>query len=203
MDRFSILNLLVRRWLMILVLTMVVFGAAYWQNSKKEASYFGSFTVGVQTTRNYPNTDKLILQSGETQDLQLAIATTQSWIADPHYVGETLNSANVNHADLSLKDYSKVFQVVSPVAFSSTYQVQYVGKSALEVSKVFASLRTVLVNTQNEFNASKGDISIALTFTDPTVTTQSSGLPTLLIAGLLAGLIFAFVIAAVTDRQRA
>lgn len=201
MDRFSISTLFSRRWLLIVILTLVVFAAALWKNDRKTASYFGSSSITVQTMRNYPTTSQLILQSSQTQDLQGAIATTQAWVGDPFYVSQTLAGAHLSSNELSLKDFSKIFQVVSPVALSSTYQVQYVGSSPAEVSDVFASLHKVLLSAQNDYDTKHADLTISLAFTDPTVTTQSSGIPLVPIAGLVIGFVFALIIAAIYDRS--
>lgn len=201
MDRFSISTLFVRRWPIILVVTALIFGAALWQNHQKAPSYFGSFTVTVQSSRNYPKNDQLILQSSQTQDLQAVISTTQAWVADPYYVRKALEGAGIVDDNLSLKDFSKVFQVVSPVALSSSYQVQYVGTSSAEVTRVYASLRTVLDSAQADYDSKQGDLTIILAYTDPTVTTQGSGLPLVPVAGLLVGLVFASVVAAMYDRS--
>jgi hypothetical protein len=203
MERLNLTSLIVRRWWVILVLTAIVFGAAVWMDGKKAPKYFGSMAVTVQASRHYPSTNNLILQAGQAADTQNAVATTQAWVTDPFYTSQALSAVGIATDQLSLKDLSKTFQVVSTVALSSSYQVQYTGTSQDEVSKVFSSLRSVLTATQTEYNAKQSDLSIALDFSDPTVTTQSSGVPLVPIAGLLIGLVFGFVVAALIDHTRA
>jgi hypothetical protein len=65
---------------------------------------------------------------------------------------------------------------------------------------VYSSLKTVLENAREAYNSKQGEMKISLDYTEPTVTTKSSGIPLLPIAGLVVGLVFAFLIAAVTDR---
>jgi hypothetical protein len=201
MEPFSIAQLFTRRWPIILGLTLVVFAAAWWVDSRKDADYFGSLTVTVQAARNYPETEQLILQTSQNQDLQTVIATTQNWIADPYYVRRALDGAGVESGEMSLKEYASVFKPFSAVPGASTYQVQYVGNSDQEVRNVFQSLRTVLEEANGEYDNKGGELRMLLTFTDATVTSQSSGVPMIPIAGLLAGLIFASLIAALYDRS--
>ncbi len=200
MERFSLTQLIVRRWPIILVLTLLVFGAALLENGHKAPKFSGSLTVTVQATRKYPTTQQLILQASQTQDLQTAMATSQAWLADPFYVRKALETAGVATDTLSLDDYAKTFQVVAPVALSSSYQVQFVGTSADQVTSVFTALRGVLNNAKTTYDQSQGDLSIDLSYTEPTVTDQASGLPLVPIAGLAVGLVFGFVIAALYDR---
>lgn len=203
MERLTLTSLIVRRWWIILLLTAIVFGAAVWLDGKKAPKYFGSMAVTVQASRHYPSTSNLILQSGQAEDTQSAVATTQAWVTDPFYTSRVLSAVNIATDQLSLKDLSKTFQVVSTVALSSSYQVQYTGTSQDEVTKVFSALKTELTSTQNDYNTKQSDLSLTLTYSDPTVTTQSSGLPLAPVAGLLVGLVFGFVVAALVDRQRA
>ncbi|HSI21202.1 MAG TPA: hypothetical protein VLA04_05945 [Verrucomicrobiae bacterium] len=200
MDRFSLSHLIARRWPIILVLTLVVFGATLGLERRKDPQYFGSFTVTVEPSRRYPETQQLILQPNQGEDLKTAVATTQSWIADPFYVRKALEKANVSVADMSLADYANIFQVISDVPFSRSYQVQYVGATQTEVENVFTALRSVLDEAQASFDSAKSDLLIETSYTDTTVTSHGSGVPLAPIAGLVIGLLFATMVAAAFDR---
>jgi hypothetical protein len=203
MERFTIATLFVRRWPIILVVTALVFAAALWSDSQKQTTYFGSFTVTVTAHREYPAVTNLILEPGKTEDLQTAVATTQTWLGDPYYVGKALQNAGISTDGLSLKDYANVFVIEQPFQFSSTFQVQYsAGSSEEQVRNAFQSLRAVLDEATVAYTAKAGDLIIGLAYTDTTVTTTTSGFSPVPIAGLLIGLIFAVVVAAVVERSR-
>lgn len=202
MERFTLTALLKRRWLLIVIITLIVAATAWWvDSSRKPVRYYGTFSVNVQATRNYPKTDQLILQGVLSEDLQTAIATTQTWLVDPFYVSKALTEAGVDTTKLSLKDYAKRFRVVSPVALSGSYQVEYVGDTEAEVTAVSSQMHNVLDEANENYQAKGGDLKIFLSYTDTLVTTKSSGLPIVPIAGIVIGLVFAFVIAAGYDRS--
>lgn len=200
MDRFSIMSLVRRQWWVIIILAGLVSGATYWFDSQKEPSFYGSFTVNVDVKRNYPKTDQLILQPSASEDLRAAIATTQSWIHDPYYAQKALRDAGVETGELSLKEYASQFQIVAPVDFSSTYQVQYTSSTASEVQKVTSSLQKVLEEVQAAQGG--GELTLDMNFTDTTVTSKSSGMSLVPIAGLLIGLFFGLIVAALIDKPR-
>lgn len=199
MERFSLTSLVSRRWWIILVLTAVVFFVASGVDGRKAPTYYGSFSVTVQANRNYPASNQLILQPGAAADTQGAVATVQSWVYDPYLVSKTLDLSNAKQ-DKNLKDLSKTFQIVTPVALSSAFQVQYAGASAEEVSTVFSSLKRVLTETKEAYNNKSSEIILDMTYTDATVSSVNPGLPVVPIAGLVVGLLAGFVIAALYDR---
>lgn len=201
MEPLSLAQLVARRWPLIILITALVVAAAWWKDSQKDPRFFGSMTVTVQASRSYPATEQLILQGSQSEDLQAAIATTQGWIADPYYARKTLEQAGVSAEGRSLKELSTTFEVVTPVAFSSSYQVQYTSTSAAEVEKVFDALRTVLTEAREAYASRQGELAIQISYTDDTVTSKSSGIPLTPIAGLLAGLVLALVVAAAYDRS--
>jgi hypothetical protein len=201
MERFSLVTLFTRRWPIILGLTLLVFVAAWLADRRQDPLFYGSQTVTVQPIRVYPETEQLILQPAYTQDLQIALATSQNWLADPYYVRRTFERAGVQRPELSLREYARVFQPFSAVAGASTYQVQFVGTSEQEVRSVFQALQVVMEEANQAHQVEGGDLRILLTFADATVTSQGSGLPIVPLAGLLAGLLFAMLVAAVYDRS--
>ncbi|MBU6389257.1 hypothetical protein KGQ71_01955 [Patescibacteria group bacterium] len=203
MQNFNIFRLLAKYWWLIILITGVVFLAAWGSYKHQAVSSFGSIATTVQVSRSYPNTGQLVLQAETISDAQTMVATTQSWLNDPSTVSDILKAAKVTPADSSLAGLAKVFKIVSTVPNSLTYQVEYTGASADEVSRVFQAMQTVMNQRRDEYNQRQPiGIKVNLTYSDTFVTNQNSSLPLTPIAGLAVGLIFSVIIVAVIDRKR-
>jgi hypothetical protein len=204
MEQFNPLRLLGKYWLPVLVVTLVFFGLGLWANSNKPVSIFGSLSITTQAIPSYPESSQLILQSSSSGDTQLAVATTQTWLTDPSFTKQVLAASNVSTEGLSLKGLTKVFTIVTPAAFSSSYQIQYIGKSAEEVDRVLTNAKVELDKLKGEYNNKQNTgLKIESFYSSPTITSTGAGMPLTPIAGLLSGFIVAMVIVSLVERKKA
>lgn len=203
MQNFNLLEILRRYWLAIVGLTTLVFVITVVSQSNAPEQVYGSLSVTVQAIKVQPSPlPSVFVQGDSTGGANMLVATSQTWVIDPTNDKKILDKAGVESKDNSLKGYAKLFKLEIPVGNSATYQVQYVGDSVSEVTKVYAALREVMNELKTDYNQEESNgLRMEFIFSEPVMTTQSSNFPLTPLAGLLVGFVFAVVVAAILDRK--
>jgi hypothetical protein len=166
---------------------------------RKSPLYKGSITLSVQGRHEYPETSQLILQANQVEDQAVAVASVQSWLADPAQAKLVLEASGLTADGLSLSELSKLFRPVVTVEGGTSFQVEYANGSRASVEKVLTALRAQVERTAEVYNGKGGQLTILIDYSAITVTDRKDGLPLAPIAGLLIGALFAVVVAAVVD----
>lgn len=204
MKNFSLWGSILSHWLLVLLIILISSGASYWLfRSRSGNQAYGSMTVTVQGSRNYPNTNQLVLQPGAVQDIAYLTASSQAWITDPVQVQKVVEQAELSVSDASLKGLTKLFRVVAPSG-ASNYQVQFEADSTDEVNRAFTALKNVMTELKNGLNQMEGaELRMNLAFSDPVITVTGNQIPLTPLAGLLVGIILGLVVAVAIDGKKA
>jgi len=200
MESFNIFSLIVRRWITVVVITLVVFAAAYLTSRNRPVGVVSSLAVIAVPSREYPASTQLIVPNSAYEDSQLIGKLIGSWVVDPSFAQTVLGDAGAEN-DLSLGGLVKSFRVTGDSTVGAL-QVQYSSANATEAKSVATAFSTRLNKLVDTYNNLQGEgMKIHVSYGQPLINDGSGNLPLTPIVGLIAGFILAMTVAAIQEQS--